>query len=249
VQPIRGTLTDGISRRCAGPNFAVNAGMESHLSENKREGSLGEVPLAEVLESCRRHHFTGKIEIRAGEHAGELELNAGVVDVARFDATIGDPALMTMCALHNGQYRISQRLPKLGGDLGEAAAFEGNAKQLPLPQVMRHCEENAMTCIIEVEHDNKCGEIHYRLGEIEKVVLDGERDDDAIVEIVHWTKSRYQVRARPLEPSLHGWPALQSEPSLPFQMIVRRKSQIWQLLVLGALLGTLEYLLIHLYLR
>ena len=225
------------------------ARMESHLSENKREGSLGEVPLAEVLESCRRHRFTGKIEIRAGEHAGELELNAGVVDVARFDAATGDPALMTMCALHNGQYRISQRLPRLDGMLGDAAAFEGNAKQLPLPQVMRHCEENAMTCIIEVEHDDQLGEIHYRLGEIEKVLLDGERDDDAIVEIVHWKKSTYQVRARPLEPSLHGWPALSPEPSLPFQMIVRRKSQIWQLLVLGGLLGTLEYLLLRLYLR
>src|SRR5438552_3308057 len=91
--------------------------MESHLSENQREGSLGEIPLADVLETCRRHRFTGKIEVRAGEHAGELELNAGIVDVARFDAQAGDPALMTMCALHNGQYRLSQRLPDLDGML------------------------------------------------------------------------------------------------------------------------------------
>ena len=224
--------------------------MESHLSENKREGSLGEVPLADVLESCRRHRFTGKIEIRAGEHAGELELNAGVVDVARFDTAIGDPALMTMCALHNGQYRLSQRLPQLDGALGDAAAFAGEAKKMPLPQVMRHCEENALTCVIEVENRGRqFGEIHYRLGEIEKVLLDGERDDDAIVDIVHWPKARFTVRARPLEPSLHGWPELMSEPSLPFQMAVATKPQIWQLLFLGALLGALEWLLIHMYLR
>src|SRR5215470_20282778 len=113
MQPKCGTPTDGISRLCAGSNFAGNGAMESHLSENQREGSLGEVPLAEVLETCRRYHFTGKIEVRAGEHAGELELNAGVVDAARFEAKTGDPALMTMCALHNGQYKLSQRLPDL----------------------------------------------------------------------------------------------------------------------------------------
>jgi hypothetical protein len=210
---------------------------------------LGEVPLAEVLEGCRRHRFTGKIEIRAGEHAGELELNAGVVDVARFDAAEGDPALMTMCALHNGQYRLSQRLPQLDGMLGSAAAFEGDAKHMPLPQIMRHCEENALTCVITAVHGTDIGEIYYRLGEIEKVMLDGERDDDAIVDIVHWRKARYHVSARPLEPSLHGWPALRSEPSLPFQMVARKKSRWLPLLLLGAWAATVEWLLIYTYLR
>jgi len=223
-------------------------GMEAHLSENQREGSLGEVPLAEVLETCKRHHFTGKIEVRAGDHAGELELNAGVVDAARFDTKTGDPALMTMCALHNGQYRLSQRLPDLDGVLGSAAAFEGNAKHLPLPAVMRHCEENALTCIIAVEHRGQKGEIHYQLGEIVKVTLDGERDDDAIVDIVHWPKARYQVRARPLEPSVQGWPML-SQPTDPFQVALPPRTRWFRFIGFGIFLATVEFLLIYTYLR
>jgi hypothetical protein len=224
---------------------------EALLSENQREGSLGEVPLADVLESCRRHHFTGKIEIRAGEHAGELELNAGVVDAARFDTDTGDPALMMMCALHSGHYRLSQRLPDLDGMLGSAAAFEGDVRKLPLPAVMRHCEENALTCMIVVESGDHTGEIHYRLGEIVNVTLDGERDDDAIVTLVHFSKARYQVRARPLEPSLHGWPAL-AEPTEPFRLRERKqrpRSHVLRLLAIGLFLVTVEWLLIYTYLQ
>jgi hypothetical protein len=102
--------------------------------------------------------------------------------------------------------------------------------------------------VIAVEHGDQLGEIHYQLGEIVKVTMDGERDDDAIVDIVHWRKASYEVRARPLEPSLAGWPAL-TQPSEPFQVAVRPRTRWFRFMGVGIWLVAVEYLLIYTYLR
>src|SRR5690606_25862145 len=115
--------------------------------------SLGETPIDRLLEACHRHLVTGTVHIRAFGGEGAIELRAGAVEEATWAGEAGKAALERIRRLNDGTYEVVQQLPDLGGDLGGAAQFEGEVRRLPLVAVMRHCEDNALTCTITVVSD------------------------------------------------------------------------------------------------
>ena len=188
------------------------------VSKNRLEGSLSDTPLRELLDACHKHLVTGAIKIfdDKNKRSGVLVLRAGAVDQARFGDSVGDAAVEAMMALDEGMYELAQQLPDLSGDLGRAAALEGAVDQVSVVQIMRHCEHNALSAVITVINDFDRGEIHYRAGELEQVVLNGQRDDDAIVTMLGWAKARYRVVAPPLASDIGGWPKVGRAQTQPF---------------------------------
>jgi hypothetical protein len=190
------------------------------VSKNRLEGSLSDTPLRDLLEACHKHLVTGAIKVfdDKNKRSGVLVLRAGAVDQARFGDSVGDAAVEAMMKLDDGTYELAQQLPDLSGDLGRAAALEGAVDQVSVVQIMRHCEHNALSAVITVINDFDRGEIHYRAGELEKVILNGQADDDAIVTMLGWAKARYRVAAPPLASDIGGWPKVGREQTQPFKI-------------------------------
>jgi hypothetical protein len=189
-----------------------------HVSKNRLAGELADTELKTLLESCHRSLVTGTIKIETPEGPGMLVLRAGAVDQAKFGSWTGQEAIDRMTAIRDGHYEIRQRLPDLRGALGSAAQLDGEVSDVPLPAIMRHCEENALSCTIIVISGYDRGEIVYRAGDLAEVRLNGNRDDDAIVAIVDWKEARFRVEAPPLDPTIEGWPSVTSEPTSPIKV-------------------------------
>lgn len=189
-----------------------------HISPNRLEGSLCDVPLDQLLASCREHMITGTIKIAGHFGDGVLELRAGIPDGARYGTLTDEAAMEKLCSLPDGLYELTQRLPDLTGDLGDAAECQGDLAQIPLARIMNHCEKQALSCTITVISEFERGEIMYRAGEITGVVLNGQRDEDAIVDITKFETGRFRVAAPPLSLDIGGWPSVTREPTEPFKI-------------------------------
>lgn len=185
-----------------------------HVSRNAVQGSLGEVSIDRLLEICRDQMLTGRIDVDASGGAGRIELRAGVVDRVEHAGQSDAGALARLRQLTDGSYQVTQRLPNLSGALGAAAAFEGESSELSLIDLMRHCEENGLTCHVEIINDYDRAELHFRGGMIVAVMWNGSPDEEKIVDIVRWRSARYRVTAPPLE--ITGQPVRRRAPTEPF---------------------------------
>jgi hypothetical protein len=186
-----------------------------YVSRNQLEGSLLDVPLDRILAACHRHLVTGVVRVQVNGRAGVIELRAGAVDHVQLGTDLGDRALDAMRAARDGWYEVAQRLPDLTGELAGAAQLQGDVAGVPLVALMRHCEDNALTCVITIVSgfDRAC--IDYRAGEIARVELNGFFDDDALPQIVHWPDARFRVAAPPLDLDVEGWPIARRAPTEP----------------------------------
>lgn len=196
-----------------------------HVSKNRLEGSLADTRLEQLLEPCHRHLLTGTIKVRSEAGKGLIILRAGAVDQARFGDLIGDAAVARMCALDEGSYELAQRLPELGGALGSAAELEGEVEGVPIAKIMRHCEDNALSCTLTLVNGFDRGEIVYRAGEIVDITMNGKHDEDAIVAICAWKGARFRASAPPLDHDIGGWPRVTREPTAPFKIDHLRAGQ------------------------
>jgi hypothetical protein len=190
----------------------------AHISPNTIQGSLRDASLQRLLDSCHKSLVTGRIDIDAGDCEGWIELRAGAVDSASSGDLSGTPAVDRLRLLEDGDYEISQRLPDLAGDLGSAASFRGELKDLTLVSLMRYCEDNALTCGIVIVHEFDRGEIDYRGGEIVRVSFNGAEDEDRIVDMVRLKDARFLVTAPPLDVHIDGWPVVRGDPTAPFRI-------------------------------
>ena len=188
-----------------------------HVSQNRLEGSLCDTPISKLLESCREHQITGTINVETPYDRGVIELRAGFVDQAHFGELGGDSAVRRLKRLGEGMYTLTQQLPDLSGSLGSAAQGEGELAQVSLITIMRHCEDQALSCTITIVRAFDRAQIIYRAGEIAEVELNGVRDDDAIVDVVNWPDGRFRISAPPLALDIDGWPTA-SDPTAPFRI-------------------------------
>ncbi len=189
--------------------------MDAHASTNAVHGSLSETSLNRLLKLCRHRLLTGRIEIHTPRGSGEIELRAGVVDRARLRDHRDIAAMSRLRRAKQGSYVILQRLPDMDGDLGSAGEFHGDIDSMSLIQVMRYCEDHALTCTITVVNDFDRAEIEYDVGDISRVSYNGVDDDEHIVDILRFDDARFRVSARPLNLQ-EGAPMLRRRPTEPF---------------------------------
>ncbi len=189
-----------------------------HVSQNSLSGSLLDTPIPRLLDACKKHMVTGWVRVSVGRQSGSIELRGGGVDEAEFGDLKGGAALERMRRLGDGDYELVQRLPSLDGSLGSAAAFEGDLGNVSLVDLMRHCEHNALTCSLQVSRGDDEGRIEYRAGEIVEVELNGDIDEDRIVDLIDMTDAHFHVSAPPLDVGIEGWPSVRKDPTAPFRI-------------------------------
>jgi hypothetical protein len=190
---------------------------KAHVSPNRVQGELSDAPLGKVLEDCHRFLITGRIRVVTPSGEGVIVLRAGAVDEASWDELADGPAVERMKTLRQGTYYLAQRLPNIDGELGDAAECHGDLGDFPLVEIMRHCENEALSCTITVTTEMDEGEIVYKVGEIAEVTLNGKADPDRISDIIHFEKGKFKIVAPPLSFDIEGWPSVQSDPTEPFE--------------------------------
>jgi len=186
-----------------------------YVSRNRVAGCLSDVGLDRLLAECQRQQVTGTIDVAGGGRGGSIELRLGVVESVAFDRRSGDDALAAIERLIDGTYELVQRLPDVDGSLGTAAELRADGS-VTLIDLMRHCEQHALSCTITALADFDLGTVVYRAGEIVEVTLNGRRDDDAIVDMTRWRGARFRVAAPPLSPDIEGWPVADRARTAPF---------------------------------
>lgn len=189
-----------------------------YVSPNAVQGSLADSALDRLLAVCRKQMLTGRIDVETDAGPGHVELRAGMIHEAEMAGHHGSYAVAMMRALRDGSYQICQRLPGPGGALGSAASFRGEVTQVSLVELMRHCEDNALTCTITVVHEFDRAQVVYRAGEIVGVTLNGKPDEDALVELIRCRDARFLVSAPPLDLEVDGWPVVRRAPTEPFRV-------------------------------
>jgi hypothetical protein len=193
---------------------------KGHVSRHRLTGSLSDTPFTQLLEALKQQLFTGSLIVDGDTKQVVFDLRGGSVDSAKVGGKAGnaDAVAARLAKLRDGSYEVRQRLPDLGGALGSAATLEGEVGDVPMPEIMRHCEDYALTCTLIVVGGFDRGEITYRAGEIVGVLLNGKPNMDAIVDIVGWKGARFRVTAPPLQLNVLGWPAVTREPTQPFKV-------------------------------
>jgi len=149
---------------------------------------------------------------------GRIELRAGGVHNSSYGGSEGEAALVEMRWLKEGTYELAQRLPNLAGGLGSAAECRGDLSQNSVIEIMRLCEDQALSCTITVIADFERAEIVYRAGDITKVLFNGRANDDAVVDVVRWKRGKFRVTVPPLALDIDGWPTTSKDPTIPFSI-------------------------------
>ena len=189
-----------------------------HVSRNRLCGSLSDVPLDKLLSSCAEHLITGELLIQGPSLGGRIELRAGIADVSTYGEAEDEAALVAMRALADGSYELAQRLPKLGGALGSAAECRGDLEQNSVIEIMRLCEDQALSCTITTIREFDRAEITYRAGDIATVRFNGKLDEDSLVRVVKWRTGKFRVSVPPLALNIDGWPTTSRNPTVPFNI-------------------------------
>ncbi len=190
----------------------------TQLSSNRVWGQLGATTAAEILDGCRRSRITGEVRFHSGGRDATVELRAGSIERVELDGATGDDALAHVSALADGTFEVEQRLPDLGGALGSAAEFHGDLAEIPLIQVMRHVEAHALTVTITIVREWDRATIEYRDGDIARVEVNGDTDEDRLGEPLAWTTGAFRVRASELELPVPSRRAPRRAPTEPFQI-------------------------------
>jgi hypothetical protein len=159
----------------------------SHL-----EGSLLTTPLDRVLAACRRSQLTGHVRVESDGKAGHVQLRAGAVARAEIGGWAGPGVLAALRSLRDGRFEVVQRLP-------DAVDEDGDPGDVPLVQVLRQCEERALTCSLIVTARQDRARIDVRAGAVERVELDGGYVDDALAQVMRWPGARFHVVAAELD--------------------------------------------------
>lgn len=193
----------------------MNTAGPLHVSPNRLEGDLSDTPFERLLSRAREHLLTGAIKVGTRRGAALVELRAGAVERARFGELAGDAAIDALRGLRAGSYELRQCIPGLDGKLAPTAELRADARQVRLADLMRHCEDNALTCEITVAHGFDRGVIAYRAGEIVDVTLNGARRDSAVAVMSGWRAAKFRVKVPPLAADFDGWPVARRAATAP----------------------------------
>lgn len=176
---------------------------------------MTDTSLEHLLEVCQRRLLTGRIELSTPHGPGEIELRAGMINHARLSGCADDVALERLLELDDGVYMVVQRLPDLSStELAGAAELRGDLEAMSLVQVMRYCEEHALTVTITIINDFDRAELSYQAGEILRVTFNGVADEERITDIMRFENARFRVSSPPLRLD-YGKPVMRRAPTAP----------------------------------
>lgn len=122
--------------------------------------------MTRLLSLCTQRKITGVLRIDSWGKTGTIRLRAGTIIEVAFGALRGEFALDELLALRDGMFELSQRLPSINDAVRDADQLLVDLDSTPLPELMRQCENKALSCAISVDRSGDPIELTYRAGEL-----------------------------------------------------------------------------------
>ena len=136
----------------------------------ERMGSVVE----QVVFKCEEARFTGVFRAMTPAGPGEIQFLSGVQDTVRCGALEGDEALQELVEGGVANCDLVARLPQLGDRPG-SFPLRGELGGRSAAELMRFCEENALTCRLEITVGAEVLVALYEMGELTSLEPDSER--------------------------------------------------------------------------
>jgi hypothetical protein len=152
----------------------------------------------QVMAQCSKGCFTGLLRVRTREGSGEVRFLSGIQDGIRFDSVEGDAALERLQAASDLEFEAISSLPPIDQNSKEPVPIDGRLERFHAAQLMRYCENNSLTCALELDVDGTVLTARYRLGDLLSVEPDSEhtaRLAEAKVGIYRFRLPRFELPA------------------------------------------------------
>src|SRR5688500_320869 len=172
------------------PTYAPCCRLRYDAGMPDQAGSLVE----QVVSHCKQMRFTGVLRIYAREGDGELVFLSGIRDQVRFGTSTGDEALERLARATEARFVAVPLLPPLSPSTKRSPPLptEGALGDLRPADLLRYCETNALTCVLELTSKGKTARAEYEVGELISVSSETGRDD-AIAEMLEATEGSYRI--------------------------------------------------------
>ncbi len=140
-----------------------------------------------------------RVEVRtpsAGKpkKVGEIHMVAGGIYETIAGELRGDEALAMLRATSPLSYRIQARLPNPDdGGLLVPGPSEGTLSDRSVAALMRYCELYVLSGTIEIWRDTDRAIVEYLKGEIKKIVVNDDADEERLPEVLGWDSGGYRI--------------------------------------------------------
>ena len=162
----------------------------------EQAGSLVE----QVLAQCAERFFTGVLTVRTSRGAGVVQLLSGVQEDAAYADLRGEEALQALTQVKVDKWTIRTQLPPLRQEDPELP-LHGDLARYSASELMRHCEEHALTGRLILEADGLTVTATYQMGELAGL----EPDNDETAELMVAEQGQYHFELPTVTlPPLHA---------------------------------------------
>lgn len=141
----------------------------------EKAGSLVEQVLAQCAERC----FTGVLTVRTSRGPGVVQFLSGVQEDAAYADMRGEEALAALSEVKVERWALRKQLPPIREEDPELP-LQGDLARYSASELMRHCEEHALTGKLILEVEGHVLTATYLMGELAGLSPDTEEIADLL---------------------------------------------------------------------
>ena len=131
---------------------------------------------------------TGLLCFRSAEATGQVEIIGGQLE----DDESARDSVEVLLSLREGQYVVYPKLPPLPVSKGNDFSKRGSLAVHPPSELLRYCEEAALSGRLLIERQGRIATAVYRDGELEETNID-DGDASDFSECLAWTDGTFRV--------------------------------------------------------
>ena len=159
------------------------------------EGTIPAEGVGDLLGGLEEVGTTGVLKFESESGSGAVRLVQGLVADAE-PSTDEERALEVLLSLREGEFAVYPKLPHLPVSRGTDTTRRGSLAVHPPADLMRYCENAALTGRLLLERRGRLAIGYYEKGELEDVSIDGGSEAD-FVHALEWTDGTFRVDAVP----------------------------------------------------
>ncbi len=155
-------------------------------------GSIPEDGMASVLVDLEQLGTTGVLLFAGSGTSGEVVLRRGLIADDQSPRDDGRDTVELLLSLGVGEFVVYPKLPPLPVSRGTDSSRRGSLAVHPGPELMRYCEEAALTGRLLLERNGRIAIANYARGELVDVSID-HAPPDAFHEALEWEEGTFRV--------------------------------------------------------
>ena len=158
-----------------------------------------------ILSKLEEGDYFGEMALITGEpRSASIESITPVsllrLDKEGFDKILSENPSISLSLSH----MLSQRLKNANLQRAESEKFyhskitpSGSLSEIPFYEILKFCEQNSLTGLLKLSHDEQHAEINFLKGNVQYIEMNDLSDDEAMDQLMKWNEGTFII-----EPSL-----------------------------------------------